>query len=368
MSNTNILDTVLIVRHGGITGWEKTSYKLQKGELGIAYLDNGNIIVRAGVDGTVSWSNCPQVEGVLEKDFILTHNFGRHTTKDGWVNAGGKDMTISQWLEDALYTPKGPNVVYPNATLSASFYPAHGEAGTKITKITWDGEYIDGSYEFGTNDNKVPNAKAGTTSTWVVKDSLGNQIGTSQDNSEGWSYSAQMTDSTTSYKIHASVICKPAEDNVCVPYNNIGKVDAQYKIKGFDAEGINTKEIEAVASIVGFRKPFWATLSVPLDLTKITSAEVRSLASSATKTKGLPNSLNVPVGTRQIVFFAKSGIYNNLIAEDANAAYAKVSFEKKARAVAVEGANGYKAVDYDMWSVTWDGPIATAKALTLTWS
>jgi hypothetical protein len=177
-----------------------------------------------------------------------------------------------------------------------------------------------------------------------------------------------MGDTSVSYKISASAICKPAAENVRVPYNNVGKIDAQYKIRGFDAEGTAAKEVFATAKATGYRKPFWAVLTEPLNLAEITSGQVRGLASSATKTKGLPGSLTVPAGSRQVVFFAKAGTYSSLVAKDGNAMNAEVSFDKKAKALKVEGANGYTAVDYDMWSVTWDGPIASAKALTLTWS
>jgi hypothetical protein len=86
------------------------------------------------------------------------------------------------------------------------------------------------------------------------------------------------------------------------------------------------------------------------------------------KTKGFPISLPVPTGSRQVLFLAKSGTYNKLIAKDANAAGADVFFDKTEKAVKVEGANGYLAVDYDMWSVTWDGPISSPKMLLLAWS
>jgi hypothetical protein len=65
---------------------------------------------------------------------------------------------------------------------------------------------------------------------------------------------------------------------------------------------------------------------------------------------------------------AKAGAYSSLVAKDGNAQDATVSFDKVAKAVKVEGANGYTAVDYDLWSVTWEGPIASAKSLKLTWS
>ena len=365
MSNTTRLDTILIIRHGGVANWEKTSYRLQKGELGIGYLPNGNVIVKSGVDGTVAWQDCPQVEGVLEKDLILTHDFGRHTIGKGFVNAGGKNMTVTQWLEDALYAPRDPKVTYPTASLTASFVPAFGEAGTKITQIVWDGTYTDGSYEFGSTGNNEENSVANTTATWVVKDTNGNQIGVVEDNAEGWNYNSQITDGTVGYTISASVICQPAEG--CVPYNNVGEEVADKKITGFDETGKEVMEVSARAHVTGYRKPFWASLSTPLDLTKLTSSQVRGLGSSATKTKGLPISLPVSSGSRQVLFFAKAGVYNKLIAKDANAAGAEVFFDKTEKAVKVEGANGYEAIDYDMWSVTWDGPISSPKMLLLTW-
>lgn len=364
-----VIDTVLIIRNDKTTTWQNSNYKLEKGELGIGYYDDGKVIVKVGAeDSSKTWKECKQVEDILEKDLILTYNFGRHTTSNGWVNAGGTGMTVQEWLEDALSVTEDPNVTYPNATMTAAFSPSSGEAGTYITKITWDGTYTDGRYEFGSTGNAAANSAANTTATWVVKDANGNQIGTVIDNSTGWDYSSQMTDNAVTYTLQASAICVPAADKTYIPYNNIGAEVPDCKIKGFDAAGTATKTLAPKASVTGYRKPFWAVLTEPLDLANITSGQVRGLASSATKTKGLPTTLNVPIGSRQVVLLAKAGAYSKLVAKDGNAMNAEVSFDKKAKAVKVEGANGYTAVDYDMWSVTWDGPIASAKALTLTWS
>ena len=346
MSNKTILDTVLIVRHGGITGWEKTSYKLQKGELGIAYLDNGNVIVKAGIDGTVAWKDCPQVEGTFEKDLILTYNFGR----------------------DALYAKRDPEITYPTVKFTANFSPLTGEAGSYVNKIVWSGTYTDGVYEFGSTDNKEMNSLANTTASWIIKDKNGYQIGTSENNTEGWDYQAQLTDSVESYPLQVSVLCNAAKEDTYIPYNNVGEIVPEKKIKGFDESGENIKDFTVNAHATGYRKPFWAVLSTPLNLSEITSNQVRSLSSSAVKTKGLPCSLNVPQGSRQVVFFAKAGIYNKLVARDINAMGAEIYFDKTPRAVKVEGANGYLAVDYDMWSVTWDGPIGSPKSLLLAWT
>jgi hypothetical protein len=97
MSNTQ-LDIILVVRNGGLTEWENSSYCLQQGELGIAYWGNGtkNITVKAGVDGLTPWKDCPQVEGVFERDLVFTEKFGLYTpdgTGNVVVPAKGKTMT-----------------------------------------------------------------------------------------------------------------------------------------------------------------------------------------------------------------------------------------------------------------------------------
>ena len=129
-----------------------------------------------------------------------------------------------------------------------------------------------------------------------------------------------------------------------------------------------TKSFTPTATITGYRRPFWGVLTEPIDLTKISSADVRGLPNKGSSQAGLPTSLAVPVGSRQVLLLAKAGTKSKLVAKDGNAMNAEVSFDKTAKAVKVEGLNGYTAVDYDLWSVTWDGPIASAKALTLTWS
>ena len=56
-TNMTLENVVLIIKNGSSQGWTNTSYRLAKGELGICYLDNGNIIVKAGVDGNTAWKD-----------------------------------------------------------------------------------------------------------------------------------------------------------------------------------------------------------------------------------------------------------------------------------------------------------------------
>ena len=142
------LSTILIVRNDGTTGWKDTEYCLQKGELGIEYLSNGNIIVRSGIDGKTAWANCPQVEGVLEEDIKLNYNFGKYKTVNGYVDAGGKDMTVSEWIKSCLQDIKLPAIEQPSYTLSTSTITTDSgtyEIGSKVTKLAWNGSAGTGS-------------------------------------------------------------------------------------------------------------------------------------------------------------------------------------------------------------------------------
>jgi hypothetical protein len=122
------------------------------------------------------------------------------------------------------------------------------------------------------------------------------------------------------------------------------------------------------AKVTGYRKPFWGVKTASIDVSAITSAQVRALGKSGSKTKGFPTSLDVPEGSTQVIFCAKAGTYSSLTATDAKAQNANVTFTKVANAVDVNGANDYTAVKYDMWYVQWADPIASAKSLNLAWS
>ena len=96
------INTILVLRNDQTTNWEKSTIIMQRGEVGIGYLDNGNIIAKVG-DGVHSWKDLSQLEGVFEDGITLTHDFGRYKINNGFVKAeDAKGMTTSQWLVHAL--------------------------------------------------------------------------------------------------------------------------------------------------------------------------------------------------------------------------------------------------------------------------
>lgn len=376
------LNTIIVLRNDKSTDWADSDVILKEGELGVSYLDNGNVMVKAG-DGVNKFADLKQVESVLEDNITLTHNFGRHKTSNGYVEAGGKDMTMTQWIIDSLSEILPPTVNYPGATLACGTITTDTgdkEIGSKITKFAWSGTPTYGSYKdaansgtYGTKEDKTSNGTGlgASNFTWSVTNSLDSQTGSTEDGTftlTSENYKQLNNESSTTYAyLNGKVTLDASKSRT--PLNNVGAEYADGKIAGFDKNGTTEKIFSNVAVSCGaFRKPFWAVLTTPLTIDTLTSAEVRGLSGKGTKNDGFPGTLSVTAGSRQVIFCAKAGVYKTLAAKDTAAMNAGVTFTKHANAVAVKGANDFTETDYDVWEVTWADPIASAKSLSLTWT
>lgn len=302
-NNRQVLDMVLIVRNDKTTVWQNSTYKLEKGELGIGYYDNGKVIVKIGAEtGDKAWKDCKQVEDILEKDLILTYNFGRHTTSNGFVNAGGTGMTVMEWIEDALSVTEEPDITKPDASMTASFTPSSGEVGTSITKVNWAGTFTDGTYEYGSTETKdFPNGtdaekaakkKANASATWIVK--LGDaQIGTTEDGS----YAQSLVMGDTQTKVTLSAEANLVTTNVRTPLNNVG-AETTGKITTF-ADGSTKKTFAPAATVTGYRKMFVGCTGATLD-----SATIRGLALKSAQASTTSFEVTAPTGATKLVIAA----------------------------------------------------------------
>lgn len=377
------LDTIIVLRndHGDDVKFGTADSKaiLKPGEVGIHYLDNGNVMVKAG-DGETGWEDLPQVESVLENDIMLTYSFGKHTVPTGGSkNAGGKNMTFSQWFQDSLKNTVDPTVTQPGASMSASVdnTGANLEVGSYITKIKWDGSTSNGTYKVGSGSDQGTGISSSNFS-WAVSNNIDAQTSTSVDGSFTLADDKKKQITSTSEVSYATISATVTIDPSSAknPKNNLGEDVSSMKITGFDTAGTKTKSLTANAKATGFHKPFWAVKAAAADLKSIadyTSSDVRGLANSANSTKGFPTSLAVPAGSQQVMFFARAGAYSSLTATDDKAMNAEVSFTKVANATKVKGNNEYApegttGFDYDLWYVDWGAGIGAAKQLTLKWS
>ena len=377
------LNTIIVLRNDSSTDWANSSVVLKPGELGVSYLENGNVMVKAG-NGVDKWADLSQVESVLEKDMMLTYSFGKHSVPTGGsLNAGGTNMTMSQWIADSLKKTVEPTIVQPSASLSA--YPSgdtiyynstakqyYGEMGDYIKKLTWDGGTSNGSYKVGSGSDQGTGISS-SNFTWAVSNTIDSQTSTSIDGSftlVSDDYIKINGESNSTYAtINATVTLDASSAKA--PKNNLGE-ETSGKITTTTAGSPWSKAAEVKAT--GYRKPFWGikAAGAALDTDNITSAQVRALGNSGNVTKGLPTTTAaspyvVAAGSQQVFFFAKAGTYASLTATDAAAMNAGVTFTKVANAVNVEGANGYTATAYDMFFVDWGAGIDADKKLVLTW-
>lgn len=395
MAEKKVINTVIVLRNDQTTAWESSDHVLLKGEVGIGYLENGNVIAKLG-DNEHTWADLPQIEGVFEDDITLTHNFGRHKTSNGFVKTDAKGMTTSQWLIDALSEVLNPTINYPSVSLTGGAYiegdsttSTKCEIGSYITALRWDGTFNAGSYKdaansgtYGTTTEKSNKTGLGASNvSWTVSNSVDTQTKPTEDGKFDLTSEKRLQVDSETSKSYAEVsaVAVLNASTARVPLNNVGDAYEAGKITGFDKNGTTTQSLTASCSVTGYRKPFYGVLAPAdvIDINNLTSDIIRGLPKSGTETKGLPSSIEVPAGSQMVIFAAKAGTYNDLTTKDENAMGATVTFDKKANAVRVKGANNFvtsKTGDaangelYDVWCVNWGAGIGSAKQLTLNWA
>ena len=374
------LNTIIVLRNDSSTDWADSNVILKSGEVGVSYLPNGNVVVKAG-DGINKWPQLKQVEGVFEQPVTLTQNFGYFTgvptggykTYDGTngtVNTAG--MTTSEFLLSALKKTVEPTIVQPSASFSASAVIENSdkEIGAKITGLTWDGGTSNGSYKVGSGSDQGTGITSSNFS-WSVSNNIDSQTSTKQDGTftlTSDKYIQINSESEATYATLSATVTLDAS-SAKDPKNNLGE-NTSGKITTASAGSPWSKT--ASVKVTGYRKPFWGwklTADALTDPAAITSAQVRALGKSGTSTAGLPTSLTVPAGTKQIFFAAKAGAKSSLTVKNVTKEPATgVACTKVANAVSVEGANSYTATAYDLWYINLDAAFTGETNLSLTWA
>jgi hypothetical protein len=208
-------------------------------------------------------------------------------------------MTTSEWLIDALSVTENPDITKPEASISASFTPSSGEAGTAITKVNWAGTFTDGTYEFGSTETKnetdaTKKKKANASATWVVK--LGDtQIGTTEDGS--YNQSLVMGDTQTKVTLNATATL--VTTNVRTPLNNVGAEVPGLKISEFKSGGTTYTNSAINATVTGYRKMFVGCTSETL-----TSDIIRGLSLKSAQASTTSFEVTAPTGATKLVIAA----------------------------------------------------------------
>lgn len=388
------LQTVIVLRNGSKEAWEaEDSYKLRPGEVGVGYMTvtkgEGEAavtkqvpIIKVGSDGETAWKDLPQAEGVFEEDQILTYNFGRHTTSNGFVNAGGKGMTTSEWLLDALSVTKDPSISQPSFSLgngtittksgSTEITSGNREIGSAVTKIKWDGTFNAGSYEFGSRSGddlsvKHTDTATGVTATYEVScDVAGTISGNTVDGTVTFTTPVVITGASN--QVIATVTNKCSWGaSPRTPVNNVGAPKTNLKI------GTGSSEKTTTVKLTGYREGFfYGTTSAKTATTDLNSAVVRGRSKTGAAYAAGSKSVTVPVGAATIIFACpanKTGVtkvYNNTVNADMTSSFVKTANISVGGADATSSSNGDYAVNYNVWTFTPNEAYGTETSLTVT--
>ena len=341
----------------------------------------------AAADGNYNASNV-----IFDEDLTYTASIGALKLASGKSSDtyAAKGKSLEEVIKRIMAETIDPTVTYPTASLSASFTMetgGTGEVGTYLASAKATGTFTDGKYQYGSNSNKTLNSNANTVATWTIKNEAGEQIALTNSGTATFDSNArpQLTETAYTYDFSATVHLTPAPEGSYIPLNNIGEEVENKKIKGFDANGTNPKNLTATASKTGYRKPFWGWKDAANSLADpeaITAAQIRALGNDGSSVGGLPTSLNLGnVEVKQLYFAAKAGTKTSLTIKNVTKEPATtVACTKVANAVLVPGANNYGwdetegkytveagACAYDLWYVNLDAPFSKNTSLTLEW-
>ena len=358
MANEKILNTVIVLRNDSSTNWANSEVILQEGETGISYLDNGNVIVKVG-NGIDKWADLPQVESVLENDIVLTHSVGKHEVASGsFKNAGGKNMTFSQWFLDAYKETIEPTIIQPNISLSASASNegADLEIGSYITKLNWSGTPSMGSYVIGTATQNT-----GLTTdnfTWSISNNIDAQTAATEDGSFTLTSDKYIQINSTDTVNYATINATVTLDvtDAAEPKNNLGE-NTSGKIIGFDTDGNKTKTLGASIFATGYRNT-WYYVGTDCD-TVIDSAFIRNSTPKNANTTSF-GTVTIPAGTKRVMFAVPGDkTLESVIDVNGIGLDVKANFTKEI--IAVNGANGYAAANYSVFHFENENGIAATK-------
>ena len=271
------------------------------------------------LDGNVDAKNV-----YLTKDITITAPIGVHTIpSSGSKTLSSNGKNIEQFMEYLGAEEKNPKKTEPSVSITFSEAGAK-EVGTSVSP-RYNASLNAGSYTYGP-------ATGITATAWSISDTDGNTASTASG-----SFPALTVGDSTNYKITAQA----THGAGAIPVTNLGNEYPSMQI----AAGTKSKTSGA---ITGFRSYFYGSKTAAIT---INSANIRALNNS---NKAVGNSqtfsMSIVDGAKQVIiaFPTNTGkTLSKVLDEGAFGTDIVGSFNKTT--VSVEGANGYTAVDYDVY-------------------
>ena len=396
------IKTRLVVRNDSSANWEsvKDTAVLLKGEMGIEFLDDGTPKVRIG-DGVTAWGQLPyfgadatktfqvgalseipadaklavgdiaivketiyadaedetknkysytayhwngtawaacsgnyRAENVyFDEDFTFTTKIGTvQTLTNGSATVAAAGKSIKDFFAGLFAAEANPSKTDPSVSITLSNAGAH-EVGT-VLNPTYSASFEDGKYTYG------PEPTGATVESWAVTSNYG----------ESWTAaSGNCEELTVADDTNYTVTAKATHTAGSVPKTNIGNdcTDSSKKI----AAGTKSKTSSA---ITGYRSYFYGVLDTSSADAPLTSAIIRdNLTNGGNYNETKSFTLNGSATAKRIVIAIPNsstrGGLSEVILTSAMNTPVTDSYIKTAKAVKVEGKDGFTAVDYDVY-------------------
>lgn len=275
------------------------------------------------MDGNVSSDNVIMSQDItLAGSYTQVGNITKTASETKTLDAKGKTMT-KVW--ESIFTKElFPTKPTPTCSVILS------DAGAKEVGETFSPSYTTSfdkkAYTYTPTDTGV------TVSSWSVVDSNGVEKST-----DTGSFDSFTVEDNTDYKLTA----KATYSDGLVPKSNLGNDYAEAQIKA------GTTPASDSIRVTGYRK--WFTY-VGISLDAIDSTFIRSATSKGAAGSSFNIDLVIPDGTKR-VFVAIPASKNKSLSSviDVNGMGLDVKDNAMIKTVSVEGANGYTAVDYDVF-------------------
>lgn len=291
-----------------------------------------------GGGGTTTLEEVDPAKVIFSDGLLTTYELGKVKLENGigtLVEPGGNLLDFF----DVFMDEKVPETVEPSVSLTFSQAKAY-EVGTTVTP-SYSASLKPGSYTYGPETGVV-------ASEWAITDTDGNSADTA---------SGSFPELTVADGISYRITAKATYGTGAMPVTNTGNDYPDGQIEA------GTKSATSGA-ITGYRNTFYGTLTAKSD---ITSDIVRGLTGKSGKTLANGNAFTVtiPVGALRVVFAYPATLRDVTSVKDVNGMNAEISSSFTKQTVNVEGANGYTAISYKVYTLDFANANDTANKFTV---
>lgn len=259
------------------------------------------------------------------EDLLTTSAVGNIKLTNGQATIAAKGKNLKEVFATIFVKEANPTVTQPSVSVTLNG-AGDLEVGTTFTP-NYTATLSAGSYQYGP-------ATGVTASSWAVSDTDSHAA-----NSNTGSFDAFTVGDDTRYTVSATA----TYEDGAVPVTNTGNPYVAGQIKAGSKSGTSK-------AVTGHRKAFYGTTT---NKDELTSATIRALAgkSSAALKNGSTFDVKVPVGAMRVVIAYPATIRDMTSALDVNGMSAESVTSFKMTQIDVEGANGYTAAAYKVYTL-----------------